>query len=543
MPKKFGLWVAAISIINLIPIPVARAVSCPDLKIIFARGSGGERWTDRNYLTFKSEIEEKLKLINLNYEFEDLDYPAVGVGNLFTLLGTFVSGGEAYEFGESVDIGTTNLVREINNNCPNTKYIIGGYSQGAMVVSRSLKFLNPEKIVYAATFGDPKIYLPEGYGPVPAACSGENLSNYRIYVPDCRVYEGMLGSYRPYQPEGFENKLGTWCNKMDIFCSTHFSINSHVSYVSDGLYEDASKLIFDKVCKSFGIENNYISLHDTTILIDSTSSMQNLIADFKNEALRLAEKTLSAGGRVALYDYGDLGDPYEPVEHCSFETCTLEIVEYELNKISVQGGGDAPESLLSASFNVMKKLNWQYGSTKSVVVLTDALYHNPDLDGVTFNDVVALSRSIDPVNFYIISPYWNTDDYDNLATATGGKAVSSASDLSLLTNEIITRYDALPRVEDFGVNLEPLPTISDFGWEMAENGIKINFSSSSGRAMVALDGSVLGIVEGNSITISDLDFQKENMITLIPISNTTRGESVKISLGLGELKAPNSGRQ
>jgi hypothetical protein len=543
MPKKFGLWVAAISIINLIPIPVARAVSCPDLKIIFARGSGGERWMDQNYLTFKSGIEEKLKLINLNYEFEDLDYPAVGVGNLFTLLETFVSGGEAYEFGESVDIGTTNLVREINNNCPNTKYIIGGYSQGAMVVSRSLKFLNPEKIVYAATFGDPKIYLPEGYGPVPAACSGKNLSSYRIYVPDCRVYEGMLGSYRPYQPEGFENKLGTWCNKMDIFCSTHFSINSHVSYVSDGLYEDASKLIFDKVCKSFEIENNYISLHDTAILIDSTSSMQDLIADYKNEALRLAEKTLSAGGRVALYDYGDLGDPYEPVEHCNFETCTLEIVEYELNKISVQGGGDAPESLLSASFNVMKKLNWQYGSTKSVVVLTDALYHNPDLDGVIFNDVVTLSKSIDPVNFYIISPYWNTDDYDNLATATGGRAVSSASDLSLLTNEIITRYDALPRVEDFDVNLEPLPAISDFGWEMAENGIKINFSSSSGRAMVVLDDSVLGIVEGNSIMISDLDFQKENMITLIPISNTTRGESVKISLGLGELKVPNSGRR
>ena len=543
MPKKFGLWVAAILIINLIPIPVARAVSCPDLKIIFARGSGGERWTDQNYLTFRSEIEEKLKLINLNYEFEDLDYPAVGVGNLFTLLGTFVSGGEAYEFGQSVDIGTTNLVREINNNCPDTKYIIGGYSQGAMVVSRSLKFLNPEKIVYAATFGDPKIYLPEGYGPVPAACSGKNLSDYRIYVPDCRVYEGMLGSYRPYQPEGFENKLGTWCNKTDIFCSTHFSINSHVSYVSDGLYEDASKLIFDKVCKSFGIENNYISLHDTAILIDSTSSMQDLIVDYKNEALRLAEKTLSAGGRVALYDYGDLGDPYELVEHCNFETCTLEIVEHELNKISVQGGGDAPESLLSASFNVMKKLNWQYGSTKSVVVLTDALYHNPDLDDVTFNDVVALSKSIDPVNFYIISPYWNTDDYADLATATGGKAVNSASDLSLLTNEIITRYDALPRVEDFDANLEPLPAISDFGWEMMENGIKINFSSSSGRAMVALDDSALGIVEGNFITISDLDFQKENMITLIPINNHTRGESVKISLGLGGLKVPNSGSQ
>ena len=550
MAKKMWLWVVAILTINLIiPLGILNdtaAVKCPDVKIIFARGSGGERWTDQNYVAFKNELEEKLKLINLKYEFEDLDYPAIDVGNLFRLLGTFVSGGEAYEFGDSVNIGMTNLVKEINGGCSNTKYVLGGYSQGAMVVSRALRFLNPEKIIYAATFGDPKIYLPEGFGPMPAACSGKNLSNYRIYVPDCHVYEGLLGSYRPYQPEGFVDKLGTWCNKTDIFCSTHFSINSHVSYVSDGLYADASKLIFDKVCQAFKIKNSYVSLHDTAILIDSTNSMQDLIRDYKAEALRLTKNTLAAGGRVALYDYRDLSDPYEPVEHCNFETCTLEVVQRELEAISVDGGGDVPESLLSASFNMMQKLNWQYGSTKSVVILTDSLYHNPDIDGVTFDDVVRLSKSIDPVNFYIISPWWVSGDYDELAAATGGRAVETGANLSLLTDEITARYDSLPRVEE-DILVDDLPVLEILETTyLSETEISIKFRTSGNRTMVALNDAVLGVTEEDEIIITGINRDMQNAISLAPLSESRRGESriVEIgSLGGGVLKAPNTGRQ
>ena len=83
-------------------------------------------------------------------------------------------------------------------SCPGTKYVVGGYSQGAMVVSKALGSLNADRIIYAATFGDPKIYLPEGKGILPAACRGENLSDYRMYVPDCQAYKGLLGAYVPY---------------------------------------------------------------------------------------------------------------------------------------------------------------------------------------------------------------------------------------------------------------------------------------------------------------------------------------------------------
>ena len=537
----------------------AEALNCPNVKIIFARGSGEERWKDQNYLNFKSEIEEKLKLTDLSYKFEDLDYPAISVANPLTLLTTFIGGGEAYEFGASIMTGVSKLTAEVTSpSCPNTKYVIGGYSQGAIVVSKAIQYLDADKIIYAATFGDPKLYLPEGAGAIPAACKGQNLSNYRIYVPDCRAYSGLLGGYNPYQPTEYIDKLGTWCNKGDFFCSSHLSMRDHTSYVADNIYGDASKHIFDKITRAFGIENTFVSLHDTAILIDSTGSMASLIDGYKTEALRLAKKTLESGGRVALYDYRDIADDYEPHERCNFETCTLETFQAGLDNITVDGGGDTPESLLSAGLHVMNKLNWNYGSTKSVVVLTDADYHEPDIDGTTFDDVVALSKSIDPVNFYFIVPDIIMEYYTALAAATDGQVVPSISDLSILTDTIIARYDSLPRVEEDSSDTGVLPEImdADFG-KNSDTSVKVTWNSTGGRTLVVLNDYILGVTESDSIIIQDIDFEKENTVTLVPLSDTRRGVgadltipsegrggfNVPVGVSVGVPKVPNAGRR
>ena len=526
-----------------LPAGTASAVNCPPLKIIFVRGSGETLNTGESYLEFRAQLAEKLNLVNIEHEFVDLDYPAVGVDKIAVLAGAYASGGESYEFGESVKDGISKLTDAVNNHCPNTKYVLAGYSQGAMVISGALKSLKSDKIIYAATFGDPKIYLPEGQGVVPAACRGLNLSEYRAYVPDCYAYEGILGSYRPYQPEALAGKLGTWCNKYDVLCSSYFSINSHVSYVSDGLYEDASKMIFAKITSVFGIENEYVSPHDTAILIDSTGSMAGLIEKYKAEALRLARKTLESGGRVALYDYRDLNDPYQPVEHCNFTTCTLEKFEYELGTISVDGGGDTPESLLSSSYTMMKSLKWQYGSTKSVVVLTDAGYHSPDIDGKTFADVVALSKSIDPVNFYVITTDSVADEYMELVLATDGAVAKTVDDLSVLTYAILARYDSLPRVEE-----------SEFGDELPEieitnvrdnfdDTVIVDFNNSGTSTLVVLNDYVLGITNENSITVGGLNRDITNTLRLVPLSETRRGEAVEIDFGNILIpKAPDTGQ-
>ena len=97
-----------------IKAPAVSAASCPDVKIIFARGSGGERWTDQNYLAFKNEIENKMTFDGVTYEFLGLDYPAIGIGALDVLVGTYAGAGDSYEFRKSVDTGVRNLMAEIN---------------------------------------------------------------------------------------------------------------------------------------------------------------------------------------------------------------------------------------------------------------------------------------------------------------------------------------------------------------------------------------------------------------------------------------------
>ena len=513
---------------------VVQAIGCPDIRVVFARGSGGERWNDQNYLAYKDAIEEKLQTTSLSYEFIDLDYPAIGINDAGVLVGAYFGAGEAYEFGESVKAGVKNLDKLVNDeSCPGTKYVLGGYSQGAMVVSGALGSLRADRLIYAATFGDPKLYLPEGAGLIPAACKGENLSDYRMYVPDCQAYKGMLGAYMPYEPETFAGKVGTWCNKRDIMCSSkHWDlltgISDHTAYIADDLYEDASRVIFDKICQAFGVENTVSSPHDTAILIDSTGSMASMIEKYKAEALRLAEETLTSGGRVALYDYRDLSDPYEPVKHCDFNDCTLELFREELNTIHADDGGDTPESLLSASFHVMKDLEWKQGSTKSLVVLTDADFLSPDRDGMSFDEVVALSKKIDPVNFYIITNASYGDKYQELATATDGRVVTDFDELSLLTDYIMERYDSLPRVEEESV--VELPTLIVDKADFNTNEAKVRFHSDGTQIVVALNDAILGVTSEDEFTIGGLRNDVENRLTLIPLRDDVRGEPVEILL-------------
>ena len=530
-----GLMV--ISGLGTLVVETVSAESCPDLKIIFARGSGGERWNDQNYLEFKARIEEKLPTAGLSYEFLDLDYPAVGVGadNLDVAIGAFFGAGDAYEFGNSVDAGVQELTKIVNYGCAKTKYVIGGYSQGAMVVSKALPNLNADRIIYAATFGDPKIYLPEGAGLVPAACAGRNLSDYRAYVPDCRAYKGLLGSYKPYQPEEFLGKLGTWCNKYDIFCSSYYSISSHTSYVADDLYEDASRVIASKVVLAFSTDSEYASPHDTAILIDSTDSMGWLIGQFREEAVRLANETFAVGGRVALYDYRDLADPYEPMARCTFETCTAENFGEYLDSIVLEGGGDIPESMLSASLKVMNELSWRRGATKSLVVLTDAAFLSPDRDGTTMWDVIELSKRIDPVNLYIVTDETIAEmnpAMSELAKATGGMVVTDFGNLNILTERIMERYDSLPVVEEEAGDLKPLPVIDDV--QVYENGdeIKIDFKNTGTKAIVILNDAILGITEKQSITLTNLNHGVTNELVLVPVDDSRRGERAVINISV-----------
>lgn len=184
------------------------------------RGSGQELEKSAEYEALRSSLYEFFKQNGRSYSLTDLDYPAQGI-NLRTGLGAFVSAGRSYSYGKSVRRGVEKLKEYYTqkiSNCPSVRFILVGYSQGAQVVGTALRELDADKIKYVALFGDPELYLPESQNF--AACRGENLSEYRADIADCRVESGVLGARIPYVPDGFKGKIGAWCNEGDVICGS-----------------------------------------------------------------------------------------------------------------------------------------------------------------------------------------------------------------------------------------------------------------------------------------------------------------------------------
>lgn len=209
---------------------------CFDLEFIFARGSGGVQYYTKEFQALRTatkRITEDYLLSSLTW---DLDYPAVATDNIGRILGAFVSAGKAYEFGDSVKTGVENLkahYRTQRENCPDMKYVLVGYSQGAMVVAQALSDFNSDDVMFVMLLGDPNTYLPEGKGVFPTACRGGELSTYRTFAPNCRTFQGVFGARVPYEVSGFKGKFSLWCNRDDYICGSSknpFKNGGHTEY-------------------------------------------------------------------------------------------------------------------------------------------------------------------------------------------------------------------------------------------------------------------------------------------------------------------------
>lgn len=449
----------------------ALAKGCDDVKFIFARGSG-EKLGDVSVTAWRESITSALQKSTLQYSFYELGtnvqggyrYPAVSVsdslGGFVNLLGAYVSRGEFFDFGKSVVQGSNELqsyIKTMSAACPHTQFVLGGYSQGAMVLSRTLGQLNPNRIIYVATFGDPKLYLPEGKGAIPPACLGRSYPEYRVHVPDCRAYEGVLGSYRPYQPTGYEDKLGIWCNEKDVMCSSGASVDDHTSYTTGGLYASAARKIKTRIKAAFPNAFTGSSLkpwasatHNVAFLLDTTVSMANYLKYQRQATEDLAGQVIDDSGEVAFIDFRDLDDPYTPQALCDFG-CTKEEMQAALKFLPTNGGGDDPESVLSALLYAMNHLDWQAGATKSIVILTDNKYLSPDRDGTTLSQVVQRSLELDPVNVYVMTRKYYHSVYTDLAAQTNGAVIDfeTSDRWAQLSDALLYRPEATLNAPEF----------------------------------------------------------------------------------------------
>lgn len=469
--------------------PKASALNCKNYEIIFARGTG-EKLKSRNYQTFRTALNSELsKVLHKNqFHFYELGeksqngyrYPAVNLPNPFSILSAKFN--PHSEFAKSIHQGTNELqtyFNQIASACPQTKFILAGYSQGAQVIITLLPKLDSSKITYIATFGDPKTYLPEGKGIIPPACRGKNFSSYRQYAPDCYTFQGILGGQKPYHNPNLEHKVGLWCNLNDPICGSRLKfqkdiLKPHTSYLDHQLYQDASKIIMRHISK----KPNLKPRHNLVILFDTTGSMSNLINQYKAQAHKIIDHFQNTNGKIAIYEYRDLKDPFYPRPLC-LKDCTYRKAKNAIDNITVKNGGDTPESALNAINFVLDNFNWESHAQKTLILITDASYHSPDRDGTTLSQIIQKSLLIDPVNIFSITPDNIKDFYQEITAKTGGKNFTNNTDLDFSTNFILHRptlnftkrtySETIDNEIEFELNTDR--TANSYQWDLDGDGI------------------------------------------------------------------------
>lgn len=172
--------------------PAAAAAPCPDTEVVFARGSGQPVGLGDVGEAFVTALREQLP--GKSMEVYPVNYPA------------------STDYHNSALIGERDATAHIEataTNCPNTKLVLGGYSQGASVTAMSSNSMPPQVANHVAAvvlFGPPSSAYSSGLwgGPLPVLAS----------------------SYRP--------KSIDFCLPDDIYCDESGNVIPHLMYVQDG---------------------------------------------------------------------------------------------------------------------------------------------------------------------------------------------------------------------------------------------------------------------------------------------------------------------
>jgi cutinase len=198
----------AAGVLLLAPQLVPRAsASCPNVDVVFARGTDEPPGVGKVGGAFVSSLREQTRksvgAYGVNYP-ADKDFLAAADG--------------------ANDASTH--IQQMAVNCPGTKMVLGGYSQGAAVID----------IVTAAPVG--------GLGfrrPLPPVAA-DHVAAVALFGNPTGRGGGLMGALTP----NFEGKTIDLCNPGDPICSGGLQWNSHLSYVP-GFTNKAATFVASRV--------------------------------------------------------------------------------------------------------------------------------------------------------------------------------------------------------------------------------------------------------------------------------------------------------
>jgi cutinase len=191
-------------------IPSTSAEGCPDVEAVFARGTTEAPGVGGIGQAFVDSLQSKVG--PKSFGVYPVDYPASN--DFHTALDGIKDAG--------------NHVESMAANCPKTKMVLGGYSQGAAVMGFVTSAAIPDGVDAADV---PKPMPPDVANHVAAVTLfGAPSNRFMDTVGAPQVVIGPL-----YQPKTLE-----LCAPDDPVCSDGGDWAAHASYADDGMVDQAA---------------------------------------------------------------------------------------------------------------------------------------------------------------------------------------------------------------------------------------------------------------------------------------------------------------
>ena len=204
------LGVCALVIAALVQAaPAAAAPDCSDVEVVFARGT-----------------DEPAGIGSVGKSLVDTLKPMLKGSTISTYAVKYPA---SYDFLE-VAAGATDMSKHVQAtvaSCPDTKIVLGGYSQGAAVVD----------VVATSPIA--------GFGytaPLPRAVVPHVAAVVVFGNPSARLGQPLTKMSPDFGP-----KTADLCNKADPICSLGRDWNSHLTYPKSGLVKTAAEWIVKQV--------------------------------------------------------------------------------------------------------------------------------------------------------------------------------------------------------------------------------------------------------------------------------------------------------
>jgi cutinase len=202
-----------------VPLAAVEPVGCPDVQVIFARGTTEPPGLGAMGQAFVDDLRARVG--DKSVGVYPVDYPA----------------SPDFPTGVQGVVDASTHVQEIAQNCPDTQMVLGGFSQGAAVMG----FVTNEIVPDGVSLSEVPAPMPADVADHVAAVAllGTPSDRFMDMIKQPSVSIGPL-----YQPKTIE-----LCVPNDFVCSEGGDLGAHGRYISDGMVVQAADFAATKLAE------------------------------------------------------------------------------------------------------------------------------------------------------------------------------------------------------------------------------------------------------------------------------------------------------